>query len=71
MACDCCYLDNVINMVHEDLDISDTAIVIAVPEGNPKGVKVIEDLTQPGIKVAVKLKEAFIMAGFNFCVTRY
>ena len=53
MACDRYYLDNVIEMFQEDLDISDTPIVIAVPEGNPNQVKGIADLTKPGVKVAV------------------
>jgi ABC-type molybdate transport system substrate-binding protein len=53
MACDRYYLDNVIDWFQEDIDISDTPIVIAVPEGNPKQVKGVEDLTKPGVKVAV------------------
>jgi molybdenum ABC transporter molybdate-binding protein len=53
MACDRYYLNNVIDWYQEDIDISDTPIVIAVPEGNPNQVKTVEDLTKPGVKVAV------------------
>lgn len=46
-------MDTNLDWFQEDLDISDTPIVIAVPEGNPNDVKSIEDLTKPGVKVAV------------------
>lgn len=53
LACDRFYLDNVKEWFQEDLDISDTPIVIAVQKGNPSEVSGIADLTKPGMKVAV------------------
>jgi len=53
MACDRYYLDNVQEWFQEDVDVSDTQIVIAVQKGNPKGIETLEDLTKPGMRVAV------------------
>jgi len=53
LACDRYYLDNVKEWFQEDVDISDTPIVIAVQKGNPSQVAGIADLTKPGMKVAV------------------
>jgi len=46
-------LNNVRDWFQEDVEISDTEIVIAVPKGNPKGIKSLKDLTRPGIRVSV------------------
>ena len=53
MACDVYYLNNVRDMFQDDVEVSDTEVVIAVPKGNPKGIKTLKDLTQPGMKVSV------------------
>jgi molybdate transport system substrate-binding protein len=53
MANDRYHLNHVSDWYQEDIDISDTPIVIAVPEGNPNQIKSIEDLTKPGMKVAI------------------
>ncbi len=53
MACDRYYLDNVADWFQGDVDVSETPIVIAVPKGNPKGLKTLKDLAQPGVRVAV------------------
>ncbi|MBD3317347.1 MAG: molybdate ABC transporter substrate-binding protein [Chitinivibrionales bacterium] len=53
MACDRYYLETVKNWFQEDRDISDADIVIAVPEGNPKNIRSLRDLTKPGMRVAV------------------
>ena len=53
MACDRYYLDNVKDWFQEDVDISDTEIVIAVSRGNPKNIKTVEDLAQSGMRVSV------------------
>jgi molybdate transport system substrate-binding protein len=53
MACDRYYLENVKDWFQEDVDISDTDIVIAVPKGNPKGIKNLSDLARPGMRVSV------------------
>lgn len=53
MACDRCYLENVKNWFQEDMDISDTKVMIAVPKGNPKGIQSLADLAKPGMRLAV------------------
>lgn len=53
MACDRYYLENVRDWFQEDVDISDAAIVIAVPKGNPKGIQSIEDLAKEGVRLSV------------------
>ena len=53
MACDRYYLENVKEWFQEDVNISDTDIVIAVPQGNPKNIKSLTDLAQPGMRVSV------------------
>ena len=53
MACDRYYLDNVKDWFQEDVDISDTEVVIAVPKGNPAGIRTLKDLTKEGMRVAI------------------
>lgn len=53
MACDRYYLDTVAEWFQEDVDVSETPIVIAVQKGNPKGIRTLKDLVRPGIRVAV------------------
>lgn len=53
MACDRYYLENVKDWFQEDADISQVAIVIAVPKGNPKAITRLADLTKEGMRVAV------------------
>jgi molybdenum ABC transporter molybdate-binding protein len=53
MACDRYYLETVQDWFQEDVDISDTEVVIAVPEGNPARIQSLQDLTKPGMRVAV------------------
>lgn len=52
MACDRYYLENVHDWFQEDVDVSDTEIVIAVPKGSTK-VQELADLVKPGVRVAV------------------
>lgn len=53
MACDRYYLDNVKDWFQDDIDISDTEVVIAVPKGNPAGIENLQDLTKEGVRVSV------------------
>ena len=52
MACDRYYLENVKDWFQEDVDVSEMEIVLAVPKGSDT-VKTLEDLTKPGIRVAI------------------
>lgn len=53
MACDRYYLETVKELFQEDVDVSDTDIVIAVAKGNPKQIESLQDLLRPGVRVAV------------------
>ena len=53
MACDVYYLDAVKELFQDGVDISDTEVVIAVPKGNPKGIRTLRDLARPGVRVSV------------------
>lgn len=53
MACDRYYLENVKDWFQEDVDVSDADIVIVVPQGNPKKIQGIADLTKAGMRVSV------------------
>jgi len=53
MACDRFYLDEVGGLFQEDVDISETEVVIAVRKGNPKGIASLSDLARPGLRLAV------------------
>jgi molybdate transport system substrate-binding protein len=53
MACDRYYLENVKDWFQDDVDVSDTEVVIAVPEGNPAKVHSLRDLMKPGVRVSV------------------
>jgi molybdenum ABC transporter molybdate-binding protein len=53
MACDVYYLNNVRDLFQEAADVSNTDIVIVVAEGNPKGIKTLDDLLKPGVRVAI------------------
>jgi molybdenum ABC transporter molybdate-binding protein len=53
MACDRYYLENVKDWFQEDVDVSDTEVVIAVPKGNPGHFQTLRDLTRPGVRIAI------------------
>lgn len=52
MACDRYYLDNVQDWFQEDVNVSQTEIVLVVPKGSDK-VRSLEDLLKPGVRVSV------------------
>ncbi|MEK6239068.1 MAG: molybdate ABC transporter substrate-binding protein [Planctomycetales bacterium] len=53
MACDRYYLETVKEHFQEDVDVSDTEVVIAVPKGNPLNIQSLQDLTKPNVRVTV------------------
>ncbi|MEW4486630.1 molybdate ABC transporter substrate-binding protein [Thalassoglobus sp. JC818] len=52
MACDRYYLDNVASWFQDDVNVTDTEIVIAVPKGSQK-VQSLSDLIEPGVRVSI------------------
>jgi molybdenum ABC transporter molybdate-binding protein len=53
MACDRYYLESVKDWFQDDVDVSDTEVVIAVPKGNPGKISTLKDLARPGLRVSV------------------
>ena len=53
MACDRYYLDVVKDQFQDDVDISETEVVIAVRKGNPQKIQNLNDLVRHGLRVAV------------------
>jgi molybdate transport system substrate-binding protein len=52
-ACDVCFVPPVAEHFPESVMLTETDIVIAVPKGNPHGVKTLADLAQPGLRVGL------------------
>jgi hypothetical protein len=50
-ACDLCFVPPVAEQFPEAFLLTETEIGIAVREGNPKGVKTLVDLAQPGLRI--------------------
>lgn len=52
-ACDVCFVPPVAEQFPEAVLLTETAIVIAVPEGNPAGLKTLSDLARGGLRVGL------------------
>lgn len=52
-ACDVCFVPPVADQFPEAVLLTETAIIIATQKGNPKGIKTLADLAQPGLKLGV------------------
>jgi len=52
-ACDVCFVPPVAEHFPEAVLLTEAEIVIAVPKGNPKNVKTLADLAQPGLRVGL------------------
>jgi molybdate transport system substrate-binding protein len=52
-ACDLCFIPPVAEQFPEAFLLTETEIGIVVREGNPKGVKTLADLAQPGLRVGL------------------
>ncbi|MBL9153318.1 MAG: substrate-binding domain-containing protein [Verrucomicrobiales bacterium] len=52
-ACDVCFVAPVAEQFPEAVLLTETAIVIAVPEGNPAGIKTLADLARDGLRVGL------------------
>jgi ABC-type molybdate transport system substrate-binding protein len=56
-ACDICFVPPVADVFPEAVILTDTDIGIVVQKGNPRGVKTLADLAQPGLKVGLSNAE--------------
>lgn len=52
-ACDVCFVPPVAEEFPEAVLLTETAIVIAVPGGNPAGLRTLSDLARPGLRVGL------------------
>lgn len=52
-ACDLCFVPPVAEQFKESVLLTETAIGIAVPHGNPSGVKTLADLGRPGLRLGI------------------
>lgn len=52
-ACDICFVPPVMEHFPEAVILTEANIVIAVPKGNPKNIKTLEDLAKPGLKIGI------------------
>lgn len=52
-ACDTSFMRQVTNLFPESVDLSRTAMVLVVPAGNPKRLRSLEDLAQPGLRLGL------------------
>jgi molybdate transport system substrate-binding protein len=52
-ACDICFVAPVQNQFPEAVMLTSTPILIAVPEGNPKGIHGLADLGRPGLAIGI------------------
>ncbi len=52
-ACDVCFVPPVAEQFPEAVLLTEAEIIIAVPKGNPKGIKTLADLARPGLRVGL------------------
>jgi len=52
-ACDICFVPPVGNFFPEGFILTETDIVIVVPQGNPRGIKSLRDLAAPGLRLGL------------------
>jgi molybdate transport system substrate-binding protein len=52
-ACDKSFMDMVGDLFVDAEDVSTNRLVIVVPKGNPHGIKTLDDLAKPGLRVGV------------------
>ncbi len=52
-ACDTEFMKQVPDIFPESIDVSQNELVIMVQKGNPKGIKSLRDLSQPGLRVGI------------------
>lgn len=52
-ACDASFMSEVQNKFGPSVNLSETSIAIIVKKGNPLGIKTLEDLAKPGLKIGV------------------
>ena len=52
-ACDVSFMTTVADRFGPSVEMAETTMVIATPAGNPRGLRTLDDLKQPGLKLGV------------------
>lgn len=52
-SCDVSFMDQVQDLFDKPVDVSKSDMVIITEKGNPKGIKTLNDLARPGLKIAL------------------
>jgi molybdate transport system substrate-binding protein len=52
-ACDKSFMSQVSDLFLDGVDVSTNQLVILVPKGNPHGIRTLDDLARPGLRVGV------------------
>jgi ABC-type molybdate transport system substrate-binding protein len=52
-ACDKSFMSQVSDLFLDGVDVSTNQLVILVPKGNPHGIRTLDDLAKPGLRVGV------------------
>lgn len=52
-ACDVEFMSQVKDIFPESVDVSQNELVIIVPKGNPQKIRLLSDLTKPGLRVGI------------------
>lgn len=52
-ACDVSFMTDVADLFLDPLDVSETDMVVLVGQGNPKAVRTLVDLAQPGLRLGI------------------
>lgn len=60
-ACDTEFMDQVVDLFPDPVTVSQNELVIAVPKGNPQGIRSLADLTRPGILLGIGHQEQCAM----------
>ncbi|MCF7848337.1 MAG: molybdate ABC transporter substrate-binding protein [Kiritimatiellales bacterium] len=64
-ACDSSYMEQVSDLFLDRIDVAETDMVILVHKGNPKNIRSLEDLSKPGVRVAVANPKYSALGGLS------
>ncbi|MEY3276040.1 MAG: hypothetical protein RL153_1306, partial [Verrucomicrobiota bacterium] len=70
LACDTSFMTTVSNVFGPSTDISRTSLVLLVRRGNPMGVRTLEDLGRPGLRVGLAQEQQSALGALTARVLR-
>jgi molybdate transport system substrate-binding protein len=69
-ACDVSFMRTVQEDFRPSFELADTRMVIATPKGNPRGLKQLADLRQPGLKLGVANEQQSALGALTAALLR-